>query len=259
MQKIMSKKKEDRLIRLRKLKRKPNNTLKYFDTAQEQAIVAYLNETDWLKRDRIFTREIYKPFMEIINNIVNTYKLGFLTNLEERKLECIRDMADKIHMFNPAYNFKAFSYFSVIAKNWWLHEVKKDQKETKNRIDIDTVSSLNQDGDTEKLEAMLEGAKSPEEMYQESEEWKYFLDEKIQLWHEFIRKDTYLHTVFIGICVFLNSHEQFAIAGYNRKALVDFVSEYTGLDKSQVINSLYRLRRNYRTFEDGLEDGHVGD
>lgn len=254
--KIMSQKKEERLVRLRKLKRRPNNTVKYFDKEQEQAIVDYINEVDPQKKGRIFSDNIYYPFLEIINNIVNTYKIGFLTNLNERKLECVRDMTEKIYMFKPERNFKAFSYFSVIAKNWWLNELKKDKKESQNRIDIDTVSSLNQDGDTECQDMILEAVKSPEELYGEQEEWNFFLGDKLDLWNEFIRKDTYLHTVFVGICVFLSSREQFAIAGYNRKALVEFVTDYTGLKKSQVISSLYRLRRNYRLFE---ESGVVKD
>lgn len=257
MQKIMSQKKEERLIRLRKLKRKKTTSVKYFDKAQEKAIVDYINETDPVKKNRIYSLYIYYPFVEIVNNIVNTYKIGFLSNLEEKKLDCVRDMTDKIHMFKPEYNFKAFSYFSVIAKNWWLHELKKEQKETQNRFNIDTVSSLNEDGDTEKLEAMLEGMKSPEEIYEEQEEWQFFLGDKLDNWNDFIKKNTYLHTVFVGICVFLSSHEQFAISGYNRKALVDFVSDYTGLKKSQVINSLYRLRRNFRLFEETVELDNV--
>jgi hypothetical protein len=71
-----------------------------------------------------------------------------------------------------------------------------------------------------------------------------------------IRKNTYLYKVFVGICVFLNSSNRYSVSSFNRKALVEFVAAYTGLEKHQVINSLYRLRRNYRLF---LDEGTCDD
>ena len=42
--------------------------------------------------------------------------------------------------YDPSKGHKAFSYFSVITKNWFIHKVKRQQKRNKREVDFDNVS-----------------------------------------------------------------------------------------------------------------------
>jgi len=42
--------------------------------------------------------------------------------------------------YDPNKGSKAFSYFSVITKNWFIHKVKRQQKRNKREIDYGNIS-----------------------------------------------------------------------------------------------------------------------
>ena len=41
--------------------------------------------------------------------------------------------------FNPNQGTKAFSYFSVVTKNWFIHKVKKNKKRLEREVSYDSV------------------------------------------------------------------------------------------------------------------------
>jgi DNA-directed RNA polymerase specialized sigma24 family protein len=42
--------------------------------------------------------------------------------------------------YNPSKGSKAFSYFSVITKNWFINKVKKQQKQREREVDFDNIA-----------------------------------------------------------------------------------------------------------------------
>jgi sulfur relay (sulfurtransferase) DsrC/TusE family protein len=218
--------------RLRQVKRRKGSTKKYFTKENEDAIVEFIQETCSRKRDRLFDTLIYPVFCEIINNIVNVYKFNYLPNLEDRKVECVRLLAEKIHYFDPTLGFKAFSYFSVITKHWWLNEAKKFKKTSSEEEVFEE--------DFVEIETCEEGT---EEYLIRMEDWDEDIRIRLLILSELVRKDTNLSLVVDEIIHFFSVYKDIAISSYTRKAFVDHVSEKTGLSKQQVLNSLYRLKK----------------
>lgn len=217
---------------LRRVKRKKGPSKKYFTKENEDAIVAYISEPLQTKRDALFNSLIYPVFCEIINNIVNVYKFNYLPNLDDRKMECVRLLAEKIHYFDPTLGFKAFSYFSVITKHWWLNEAKKYKKTSAEEEVFEEHFSI--------FETQEEGA---EDLLMRMESWDEEVRVRLLALHDLVRKDTNLHLVVREIVEFFNVYQDIAVSSYTRKAFVNYVSERTGLSKQQCLNSLYRLKK----------------
>ena len=113
----------------KKRKRKKNNN--YFTKVHENAIIEY-SASDDLEFRNIIYRDVIRPvFVEMINKIVFTYKFTNLPNVDSLKDECEMHLVTILSNFDPSKGFKAFSYFSVITKNWFIAKVKKNLNSTK--------------------------------------------------------------------------------------------------------------------------------
>ncbi len=44
-----------------------------------------------------------------------------------------------LEKFDPSNGSKAFAYFSVITKNWFIHKVKKNSQKSKREVDFGDV------------------------------------------------------------------------------------------------------------------------
>jgi len=114
----------------------------YWSEEQEKAIVEYLSEKDFGKKDIIFKNKLYKAFKKLIENIIFTYKL-FRNDTEiiEVQADCMSFLITKLERFNPDNGTKAFGYFGTIAKHYLMNEKKIQYKMTKSNIDIDIGES----------------------------------------------------------------------------------------------------------------------
>ena len=73
----------------------------------------------------------------MVDKITYTYKFTTLPNIEVLKDECKIWLTTILDKFDPGKGSKAFSYFSVITKNWFIHKVKKNSKNLKKEIAFD--------------------------------------------------------------------------------------------------------------------------
>ena len=113
---------------------KPKNNNYYFTQETEDAIVRYNTTSDFVLRDKIFTKEIYHPFYKLVENIIHTFKFYYtdVSDIEDLKLEIISILVEeKIHRFDPSNGAKAFSYFQTIVKRWLINYNNKNYKKLK--------------------------------------------------------------------------------------------------------------------------------
>ena len=54
-----------------------------------------------------------------------------------------------LHKYDPSKGSKAFSYFSVITKNWFIAQVKKNAKKNRREVSIENYLSMDKIGGTE--------------------------------------------------------------------------------------------------------------
>jgi hypothetical protein len=100
--------------------RKPK-TKQYFTKETENAILLYNTLTDETERNKLYDAKIKYPFEKLVENIIHTFKFyHFDVSYEDVKHEVIAFLNEKIHKYTDPEKGKAFSYFSIIAKNYLI-------------------------------------------------------------------------------------------------------------------------------------------
>jgi hypothetical protein len=115
--------------------RKPKSKI-YFTQETEDAIVAYNKSTDSLERDKIFTQHIYKPFYKIAENVYNKYRITYMGDHRDAMLDAVVFMFERLHLFKGEKG-RAFSYFTLVCRNYYFQESTKNFKELKRELEID--------------------------------------------------------------------------------------------------------------------------
>jgi hypothetical protein len=76
----------------------------------------------------------------MVDKIVYSYHFTSLANIDDLRSECKAWLITILDKFDPAKGSKAFSYFSVVTKNWFIHKVKKQTKRCQREIEYDLVA-----------------------------------------------------------------------------------------------------------------------
>jgi hypothetical protein len=122
-----------------KKKRKPRSKNKkiYFSQDTEDAIVEYNNSEDVIFRNNIYNERISYAFDKLAENILNTFKFSyFQCSHEEVQQEVVSNLVSNIHKYKQG-NGKAFSYFSIIAKNFLILYNNGNYKKFKRHESVD--------------------------------------------------------------------------------------------------------------------------
>ena len=146
--------------------------------------------------------------------------------------------------YDPNKGSKAFSYFSVITKNWFIHKVKRQQKRNLREVDYDNISKAYE-------EEFLSTSESYLSMREENEFWLSFYSE-LASWDETQMKENDLK-VYKAIMVLFDSKDDIEI--FNKKAIYLYLREITGLNTKQIVNSLKKFRKKYYLFKGDWESG----
>jgi hypothetical protein len=111
--------------------RKRKNKI-YFTEDTERAIIEY-NKTDSpYIRNKIYTEFIKYPFEKLAENILNTFKFSYFDIPKaDVQSEVVSTLIEIIHMFKEGRG-KAFSYFSIVAKNHLILKNNSNYKRWKN-------------------------------------------------------------------------------------------------------------------------------
>ena len=94
---------------------------------------------DKKKRTELYTELIQPALSEMVDKIIYTYKFSSLPNIDVLKDECKIWLTTILDKFDPDKGSKAFSYFSVITKNWFIHKVKRQQKRNAREVDYANI------------------------------------------------------------------------------------------------------------------------
>ena len=89
----------------------------YFGTPAQEAIIEYNNSADPEERSKIYETRIKFPFEKLAENVMNTFKFSYFdVPKKDVQTEVVSVMVEKMHMFQEGKG-RAFSYFTIIAKN----------------------------------------------------------------------------------------------------------------------------------------------
>tara|TARA_Y100001937_G_scaffold127660_1_gene200601 strand:+ start:3285 stop:3833 length:549 start_codon:yes stop_codon:yes gene_type:complete len=182
----------------------------------------------------------------MVDKIVFTYRFTTLPNIEELRDECKVWLTTILAKYDPNRGSKAFSYFSVITKNWFIHQVKKTSKRAKREVDFNDVGK-------EVFDTLEDETKLAPNVIEEREFWENFYKE-IESWDSSSMADNEL-LVYNAIRELFSSAEELDIL--NKKAIYLYLRELTGLTTKQIVSQLNKMRKKYRTFKKNWNEGKI--
>ena len=218
----------------------------YFTSVHEDAIVKYANTEDRDLRSKLYIEYIQPAFDQMVDKIIYTYRFTSLPNIDYLKDDCKVWLTTILNKYDPNKGSKAFSYFSVVTKNWFIHKVKRTQKRNQTEVFIEDL-----------LNPIDENLVSREPTYlQKRSEMEFWssLDTEIDTWDSFMLKENEKR-VLMAVRILMDSADTIEI--FNKKAIYLYLREITGLNTKQVVNNLNKLRKRYKTFKDKWESGEI--
>ena len=217
----------------------------YFTEKTEEAIVSYCNTDDTQIRSDLYIEHIQPAFDELVNKIVYTYKFTSLENIELHKDDCKIWLTTILSKFDPSKNKKAFSYFSVVTKNWFTHKAKKQTKKNRREVNYDEM--------VREVEAVSGTEGDLMTDIEEKEFWLSLLSE-INSWQNLTLKPNE-EKVLNAVITLMENIEQIEI--FNKKAVYLYMREITGLNTKQIVSALNKMRERYRTFKKKWNEGEI--
>ena len=239
----MKKQKMSNSTKKTKTKRRKNH---YFTKVHEDAIIRYTQTNCIKERTDLYVNYIEPAFNEMVDKIVFTYKFTNLPNIDYLRDECKIWLMTILDKYDASKGSKAFSYFSVITKNWFIHKVKRQQKRNKREVDFDNIAKHYE-------EQYLSTDDSYLKEREEQEFWKSFYTE-LKSWDTSNMKDNDLK-VYKAINILFESKDDIEI--FNKKAIYLYLREITGLNTKQIVNSLKKFRKKYFNFKTDWENGEL--
>lgn len=224
-------------------KKKKNNY--YFTEVTERAIVDYCNTDSLSIRTKLYVEHIQPAFDELVDKIVYTYKFTSLENIDYHKDDCKIWLTTILGKFDPSKNKKAFSYFSVVTKNWFTHKAKKQTKKNRREINYDEM--------VREIEAVSGTENDLMADIEEKQFWASLFSE-INSWQNLTLKPNE-EKVLNAVITLMENIEQIEI--FNKKAVYLYMREITGLNTKQIVSALNKMRERYRTFKKKWNDGEI--
>jgi hypothetical protein len=225
------------------------NKNQYFTKLHEEAIIKYATSSDRSEKSELYVKLIQPAFNEMVDKIVYTYKFTTLPNIEDLKEECKIWLTTILDKFDGTKGSKAFSYFSVITRNWFIHKVKKNS--SGKEVGLDDISQ-------EFEEDNLFVTNGYDESRESKEFWTAFLIE-LDSWESASFKPLE-KKVYEAMKILLKNPDDIQI--FNKKAVYLYVRELTGLSTKQIVSGLKKFRVKYTYFRNKWNRGlitHIGN
>ena len=213
----------------------------YFTDITEKAIIRYNNEERPFMRNRIYNDHIKDAFDKLCENIIHTFKFYYFdVSSEEVKNEVVSFLVMNMHKYTAGKG-KAFSYFSIVAKNYLILHNNNNYKKMKTHDKIDVMD----------WDRSIQNEISQQNTNQEFSE---FVQQMLEYWDNNInvifrrQKDVRVADAVLHIFRIKGSIELF-----NKKALYILIREMTQSNTqhiTRVINVMKKYQKGiYKEFQ----------
>ena len=221
---------------------------RYFTEDTDLAIKQYLASSNQKERDKIYKERIHYPLYKLAENLIHTFKFYYteVDNLEDLKHEVICFLLEKLDYFKPEKGTKAFSYFSIVGKNYLILYNNNNYKKKKQTTDV--MAADEDDGVIRQLGR--DGRKK---------DLKDFID----YFTEYIDKHMFVlfkknkdRKVCDAINTLFKRRENLEI--FNKKALYIYIREMTDVDTPVITKVTKHLKKLYKKlYSEYKETGYV--
>ena len=225
------------------MKKKSKNY--YFTKVTEQAIIDYCKTNDNTIRSKLYIEEIQPAFNELVDKIDYTYKFTSLENVDVLKDDCKVWLTTILSKFDPKQGTKAFSYFSVVTKNWFTHKAKKQTQKNRREVNYDSMIKEAEISNADSKDILSEA--------EEKEFWAFLLRE-VEGWQNIKLKENE-KKVLDAVLLLMKNIDDIEI--FNKKAIYLYMREITGLNTKQVVSCLNKMRVKFRIFKEKWNRGEI--
>ena len=233
-----------RVSKPKKIRRRRKKSKRYFTEVHEQAIIDYALSQELRERTKLYKVYIRPVFHEMVDKIVYTYKFNTLPNVDSLKEECKVWLVTILEKFDPEKGHKAFSYFSVITKNWFIQKTKKNKSKLIREVEFENIHTVQEKLIVENQYHNL----------REKEEFFMLLADEVQKWKKLNLRENELR-VLEAVQILFDERENIEI--FNKKAIYLYLREITGMNTKQIVNNLNKIRQRYRVFKARWDDGEL--
>ena len=219
-----------------KKRKKKSGEKMYFTSDTEKAIIRYNNEKDIEIRNEIYVEEIKPCFDKLVENVFNTFKFTYFDNSPiEIQKETIAHLVANMHKFEEGKG-KAFSYFSIVAKNYLIFHNNNNYKRFNQHVDISETPS-----DTT---VCLQTTDSYHDELETSEFMKLMVDYWERNIGKIFTKQRDLNIANAVIELFRNSDR---IDSFNKKALYLYIREISSCKTQQITKVINKMKQYQNT------------
>jgi hypothetical protein len=209
--------------------RPPSKKKLYFGPEVQDAIIRYNQSEKPSERNKIYGEEIHKAFDKLAENIINTFKFTYFDyGFNDIKHEVVAFMVMNIHKYDHTKGSKAFSYFSVVAKNYLILHNNNNYKKLKSHNGIEVL-------DKEKNMNSIDN------------DFESFTSEMVDYF------DSNLNSIFkkerdlkIGYAIIDLIKHKDEIENFNKKALYILIREMTNVETAHITSVVNVLKRHYK-------------
>jgi len=219
----------------------------YFTEDTELAIIEYLASEDQIERNKIYNSRIHHSFYKLAENLIHTFKFYYteVDDLEDLKHEVICFLLEKLHYFKVGKG-KAFSYFSIVGKNYLILYNNKNYAKKKKKTDLAAV-------DTD--DGILNGFERKQTLNEKVEFLDLFINHVDGNLNKYFKKEDEIK-VADAVLTILKKREHLEI--FNKKAIYIYIREITGLETPIITKVVKKLKGIFnQSYSKYLEGKHI--
>jgi hypothetical protein len=211
--------------RKKKAKKKP-----YFGMDVQAAIVRYNSHDKPSIKNKIYQEHIHKAFDKLAENIINTFKFTYFDMpFNDIKHEVVCFMVLNMHKYDHTKGSKAFSYFSVVAKNYLILHNNNNYKKLKSHGEI----------------SLLDKKRNVDNFIEN--DYESFTEEMVDYF------DKNINSIFkkdrdrkIGFAIIDLIKQKDEIENFNKKALYILIREMTDVETAHITSVVNVLKKHYK-------------
>ena len=202
----------------------------YFGQEVQDAIVEYNSSLSSTEKNKIYGTRIHAAFDKLAENIINTFKFTYFDyGFEDIKHEVVAFMVMNMHKYDHTKGSKAFSYFSVVAKNYLILHNNNNYKKLKSHDGMDVLDKEKNMGN------------------QDDSDYKQLTIEIVNYFENnlprIFKKQRDLNIAYSILDLIKQIDE---IENFNKKALYILIREMTDVNTSQITSVVNTLKKHYK-------------
>ena len=219
-------------VKVVKKKRRKKSKM-YFGQPVQDAVIRYNESDNHVIKNEIYRTEIAAAFDKMAENLIHTFKFYYFDYpFEEVKNEVVSFMVMQMPKYQPDKG-RAFSYFSVVGKNYLILNNNNNYKKMKIHDGLDVLD-------------FKRNLRSEKVQNEASEFNKEFVNQMLDYWDNNItnifrrQKD-----ILVADAVLELFRRRENIENFNKKALYIMIREMTGSNTQHITRVINQMKKYY--------------